>query len=187
MASFQDRVIGALKGQESTFTEVRNDPAAMSHAALIVAASGVARTISLVLSPLFLFTPILAIGGIVTALVGWAIGSVVLWAVGTKIIPGRAGAVDIPTVMRTTGFAFVPLIAMVLSFIPLLGGLIALAAGLWSLYLFVLAARAAFDYADIAKAVLACVIAIVITWVGFIVLSIMFATLGMAGLFMLGR
>ena len=45
MASFQDRVIGALKLQASTFEEVENDPAATAQAATVVAAVALARAV----------------------------------------------------------------------------------------------------------------------------------------------
>jgi hypothetical protein len=187
VANFQDRVVGALKGQASTFAEVKADPAALSQSALIVLVSGIARAIGLVMSPFVVFGVMMAAGAAITSVVGWAIGCVVLWAVGTKVIPGRNTQVDIVTVMRTTGFAFVPLIAMVLAYLPVFGGLIGLAAGLWSLYLMVLATRVVFDYPDWVKAAVVLIIAAVIVSVAIIILGVIFATLGMAGLFVLGR
>jgi hypothetical protein len=187
MASFQDRAIGAVRGQASTFAEVRNDPTAMNQAALIVLASGIARAASLVLSPFVLFGPVVAIGAVVTAVLGWAVGSFVLWAVGTKVIPGRITSVDVPTVLRTTGFAYVPMVAMALAFVPVLGSLIGLAAGLWCLYLIVLATREIFDYPDLVKAAIAVIAAAIVTAVAIMILSFVFAMLSLPGLFMLGR
>src|SRR5262245_30177918 len=45
MASFQDRVIGVLKLQASTFEEVENDAAATVQAATVVGAAAVARAL----------------------------------------------------------------------------------------------------------------------------------------------
>jgi hypothetical protein len=188
MASFQERMIGAAKGQASVFREVRDDAGALGQAAAIVALAGVARAVGLALSPFAsIWGTTAAIGGVFTMLIGWAIGGAVLWVVGTKVLPGRATTMDIPVVLRTTGFAFVPLIAGVVAFVPVLGWLVAFVAGLWSLYLIVLATRETFDYPDIGRAVLACLITFVIVAFVMIVLSVIFATLGLAGFFLLGR
>ena len=43
MASFQDRVIGALKLQPNTFEEVENDATATGQAATVVVAAAISR------------------------------------------------------------------------------------------------------------------------------------------------
>jgi hypothetical protein len=190
MASFQERMIGAARGEAATFREVRDDASALGQAAAVVALAGAARAIGIALSFFALrWGPVSVFAGLLTTLFGWAIGGAVLWVVGTRLLPGRTTNVDIPVVLRTTGFAFVPLIASVLAFIPILGWLVSLAAGLWSLYLIVVATRETFDYADLGRAVLACLVALVIVFFAMIVLNVILAMLGfgLASFFMFGR
>ena len=74
MASFQDRVIGAMRLQPSTFEEVEHDAAATSQAAIVVAAVAMAGVVAAI--------PYVSITGAITALVvqlfGWVIGSFVV-------------------------------------------------------------------------------------------------------------
>jgi hypothetical protein len=63
--------------------------------------------------------------------------------------------------LRTLGFASAPQLLLVLRGIPLLGGLIALAAVLWGLAAWVVAVRQALDVST-GRAVLVCVLAVVV-------------------------
>jgi hypothetical protein len=160
MASFQDRVIGALRLQPATFEEVEHDASATTQAAIIVAAGAVIGALpalrysvsAIVLAPIF-------------ALIGWAIGSAVVLLVGTKLFPGKNTQADLGQMLRTMGFAQSPNLFGILGAIPFLGWLVGLCLAIWVLIAMVIAVRQALDYDDTMKAVVVCLVAWVIMFV----------------------
>ena len=80
MASFQNRVIGALTLQASTYEEVENDASATSQAAIIVVAAALLGS----LGSLIYGFGMMVILGPVFALIGWVIGSFVVMFVGMR-------------------------------------------------------------------------------------------------------
>lgn len=186
MASFQDRVIGALKLQPATFEEVENDATATPQAAIVVVAakvlSGVAGAIA---------TAMLGLGfGIVGLLlavvfgwIGWVVGSWVLLMVGTKMMPGKNTQADLGQLLRVTGFASAPGLFGILGFIPILNIFLFLIIFVWQVVATVIGVKQALEYDDTMKAVIVCVIALVIMWI----VSAMVAFLGLAGAGLSGR
>jgi hypothetical protein len=170
MASFQDRVIGAMRLQPSTFEEVEHDAAATSQAAIVVAAVAMAGVVAAI--------PYVSITGAITALVvqlfGWVIGSFVVLLVGTKIFPGKNTEADLGQMLRTMGFAQSAGLFNVLGIIPFLGMLIRLAVAIWILVAMVIAVRQALDYDDTLKAVIVCLVA----WVIMVLVTFMAALMG---------
>lgn len=172
MASFQDRVIGVLRLQASTFEEVENDPAATAQAATVVAAVAFSRA----LGGIFYGTISWFVLTIVLAFVGWIVGSFVLFIVGTRVMPGKNTKADLQQMLRVAGFAQAPGIFGVLAIIPILGLLVALAVAIWGLVALVVGVKAALDYDDIVQAIIVCVIAWVAMWLVMMVLA--FASFG---------
>jgi hypothetical protein len=161
MASFQDRVVGALKLQPSTFDEVARDSTATGQAAIVVVAVSVASSLVF----LRLGMARIAVSVALWALVAWTVGTAVLWLLGTRAIPGRNTRVDFWQVLRPIGFAQAPRLLLVLLIVPYLGGLAALVAWVWTLAATVVAVKQVFDYDDIVKALIVCVLAIAAYWV----------------------
>jgi hypothetical protein len=155
MASFQARVIGAMKLQVSTFEDVEHDATATAQAATLVLAVGVASGLGSIAW--------MGVTGLLTSavlgLLGWVIGAAVLWAVGTKLLPGRNTEADIGQLLRTVGFAEAPGLFSVFGLIPVLGGVVRLVVAVWSLVALVIAVRQALDYESTLRAVIVCVIA----------------------------
>lgn len=172
MASFQDRVIGAMRLQATTFEEVEHDASATSQAAILV----VAGAVSGALASIAWIGITGAVMAVVLALIGWAIGSFVILMVGTKLLPGKNTEADMGQVLRTVGFAYAPNLFGILTIVPFLGFLIQLVISIWVLVALVIGVRQALDYDDTIKAVIVCVIA----WV------IMLAVLMIGGMFGLG-
>lgn len=159
MANFQDRVIGALKLQPSTYAEVARDTHATAQAAIVVVAVSVAS------SAIFLRLGTgIAVSVTVWALVAWTVGTAVLWLLGTRGIPGRNTGVDFWQVLRPIGFAQAPRVVLILLVVPYLGGLAAIVAWLWTLAATVVAVKQVFDYDDVVKALIVCVLAIAAYW-----------------------
>lgn len=173
MASFQDRVIGALKLQASTFEEVEADRNAMGQAAAVVLAASVASGIGWIwyggISGI--------IRGAIASLIGWVISAALIWAIGTKMMPGKNTQADIQQMMRVLGFAQAPGIFAVIAIVPILGWLAAFLVWIWTLVATVIAVRQGLDYDDTMKAVIVCVIAMVI---GFLVSLAIAAVFGLS-------
>jgi hypothetical protein len=161
MASFQDRVIGAMRLQASTFEEVENDATATGQAAALVVAASVASGLGLIFW--------LGIGAvlrqIIVSLIGWGIGSTVIWYIGTKAMPGKNTQADIGQLLRVLGFAQAPGLFNVLTIIPIVRWLVMLAVAIWTIAAAVIAVKQALDYDDIMKAVIVCLIAFAVYWV----------------------
>ena len=172
MASFQDRVVGAMRLQTTTFEEVEHDASATSQAAILV----VAGAISGALASIAWIGITGALMSVVLALIGWVIGSFVILIVGTKLFPGKNTEADMGQMLRTVGFANAPSLFGVLAIVPFLGVLIKIVLLIWGLVAMVIGVRQALDYDDTLKAVIVCVVA----WV------IMILVVAIGGMFGLG-
>jgi hypothetical protein len=188
MASFQDRVIGALKLQPSTFEEVENDATATTQAATVVIAAAVSRgLVGLIwLSSMGFGSGITGfVVTLVLAPIAWAIGSWVLLMVGTKMMPGKNTQADLGQMLRVTGFATAPGLFGILGVVPILGILVGIAIGIWQLIAMVIGVKQALEYDDTMKAVIVCVIAWVIMWIVMAIVGFMgLATAGFGSRFM---
>src|SRR6188472_3787165 len=143
MASFQNRVIGALTLQASTYEEVENDASATSQAAIIVVAAALLGSLG---SLIYGFGMAVILGPIF-ALIGWVIGSFVVMFVGTKLLPGKNTSADLGQMLRVVGI------------------LISIVLWIWGLVTMVIGVKAALDYDDTMKAVIVCIIAWAIIFV----------------------
>lgn len=180
MASFQDRVLGALKLQASTYEEVENDTSATSQAAIIVVAGKVLTGVAAAVSTAMLGLGFGIVGlllGIVFGLIGWVVASWVLLMVGTKMMPGKNTQADLGQLLRVTGFAASPSLLGILGFVPIINLLLFFVIFIWQLAAMVIGVRQALEYEDTMKAVIVCVISLVIMWVA----SALVAVLGFAG------
>ena len=166
MASFQDRVVGAMRLNVATFEEVEHDASATVQAAIVVGAAALSSGLASGLGP--------AVFGTIVGLIGWAIGAFVLLMVGTKLLPGRNTQADYGQMLRALGFAQAIGLFGILTIIPLLGWLIWFVIQVWVLVTMVIAVRQALDYDSTMRAVITCVVA----WVIMIVISMVFAVFG---------
>jgi hypothetical protein len=82
------------------------------------------------------------IGGILNGLIGWAIWSYVIYFVGTRFFGGTATYGEL---LRTLGFAESPSVLLIFSFVPVLGGILALVVGIWTIVASFIATRQALD------------------------------------------
>ena len=178
MASFQDRVVGALRLQAATFEDVEHDPTAVSQAAIVVLAVGVAGVIGSMAYGLHAGSAIVVI---LFGLIGWAVSSAVVWLVGTRLLPGKNTEADYGQLLRVVGFAQAPGLFTVLGIIPILGWLVRIVIWVWTLVALVIAVRQALDYDDTVKAVIVCVIAWVIMLVAWAMVGILGFGAAMAG------
>jgi hypothetical protein len=172
MASFQDRVIGALQLHATTFEDVEHDPTATTQAAIVVGAAAISGALaSLRYGGAALVGIVMAA---ILALIGWAIGSFVLWIVGTRMLPGRDTEADYGQLLRTIGFAQAPGLFGIVAIIPIVGWFVRVAIVVWSFVAGVIAIRQALDYEDTLRAVVVCVIA----WAIMIVATLLAGLIG---------
>lgn len=139
-----DRIMGVFRLDADTFSQIEHDESATSQAALIVLAVGLLGAIGGAIGALIgdgnaILTFILQLIG---AFIGWALWAAVTYFVGTNFFQGKA---DIGEMLRVTGFAQAPQLLSLLSFIPCIGGLIALAGWIWSLAAMVVGIREGLD------------------------------------------
>ena len=154
MASFGERVVGAMRLDANTFEEIERDPTAMGQAAGVIALSAV----SIGLGNLYYG----GISGIVSqvciALIGYVVWSVLVWVIGTKVMPDPTTKADFAETFRVIGFAASPGILGIVTIIPILGWLVLFLIWIWQLAAMVVAVRAVLDYNTIGKAVIVVVI-----------------------------
>lgn len=160
------RMIRAAKLDVSLYEEVEIDSAATSQALTVVIIASVCSGIGSGLGTLTQKWGLLRFGtnlivGSLLALLGWGIWSFITYFIGTRVFGGTATYEEL---LRCIGFSDAPGVLSIMSFIPVLGGLISLLAGIWSLIAMVVAVRQALDFST-GKAILTCIIG----WVALII------------------
>jgi hypothetical protein len=153
-ASVTDRMMRSAKLDSHVYEEVEHDQTATSQALTVVVIVAVATGIGQALAQVMARDSGAAVGGfiagLITAVLGWIIWSGIAYFVGTRVFGGVATYGEM---LRTIGFAQSPGVLNILGFVPILGGLINLAVGLWILAATVVAMRQALDL-DTTKAVM---------------------------------
>lgn len=145
-SSIVNRMIRAARLEVPLYEEVEADLTATNQALLVVVlvavAAGIGAAIGATLSGNGRALIGLLISGLFSALISWAVWSYVVYFVGTRFFGGTATYGEL---LRTLGFAQAPRVLAILSFIPVLGGIIAVLAGIWSLVASFIATRQALD------------------------------------------
>jgi len=145
--ALQDRIMRAVRGEVALFEEVEKDQNATTEALIIVAIGALSLGIGSALGSAAMGGYpsgglVSLVAGVVSSLVGWAVFSFVAFFIGTKMFGADATWEE---VLRTLGYAYTPMIIGIVAIIPILGGLVILIAGLWTLYLAFVAIRSALD------------------------------------------
>ena len=181
--SILDRMIRAAKLDVSLYEEVEKDAAATNQAILVVIITSICSGIGTAIGGHmrtgpggFIFGLVV---GIISALVGWLIWSFITYFIGTRVFKGPQTEATYSQLLRCIGFSDSPRALAILSFIPVLGGIAAFVAMIWSLVAMVIAVRQALDFTT-GRAIATCII-------GFIALVIISAIVGAvtAGLYTL--
>lgn len=115
---------------------------------------------------------------VIWGIAGYYIWAYLTWFIGTRLFEGTAEPGEL---LRTLGYATAPRALGVLSFIPCVGWVIAILAGIWSLVAGVIAVREALNF-DTGKAV----ITVVIGWTVVFVIGMLVAAVLGAGALGLG-
>jgi len=153
---FGERLLGALKLDASVFEEVEHDEGALRQAAAVVALGGGAHALGtaadLGLGGL--------VGGMIGGLLGWLVSTAFVWLVGVRLMHHTSDYVEL---LRTLGFASVPLFLLALGVVPLgpLAPVLLIAVFGLNLAAYVVAVRQALDV-ETPRALLVCVLAIAV-------------------------
>lgn len=161
------RMLRAAKLDSLLYEDVEHDPGATGQAMAVVLISSVCAGLG---------SPIGGGLGAVTtsaiaALLGWLFWSGLIYLIGTRLLPEPQTEADYGQLLRTIGFASSPGVLRLFGFIPVLGWLVSLVAGVWMLAATVIAVRQALDYTSTARAIVVCVI-------GWIAMMVVYVVLG---------
>jgi hypothetical protein len=167
MDSFVQRMVGAAMLKVQTYEEIERDTTATVQALAVVLISSVAAGIAGMGEGFFGIFRLTA-----AAVVSWVLWAALIYLIGGKMLPESGTSVNIPELLRTTGFASSPGILRILGIIPLLGTLIVIVASLWMLVAMVIAVRQALDYRSTLRAIVVCLIGWIVSTVLFWILAV---------------
>ncbi len=154
-----NRMIRAAKLEVTLYEEVEADETATTQAILVVILSSVCSGIGTAISEALAGNGYGGIGfgligGLFSAFIAWVIWSFITYFIGTRVFGGTASFNEL---LRVIGFSNSPGVLSILSFIPILGGLISFAVWVWGLAAMVIGVRQALDFTT-GKAILTCII-----------------------------
>jgi hypothetical protein len=158
MTTMVDRVIRAVRLDKDFYNEAEQDTSLDQEALLVVIIVSLASAVGSFIQGIIGGEPGAALlSAILTVIIG--VGGYYLWAyitllVGTRFFEGDA---DFGEMKRTLGYASAPRLLGLLSFIPCIGAIFALAGFVLSLVAAVIAIREAMDF-DTGKAVVTAII-----------------------------
>ena len=160
--SLFNRMIRAAKLDVDLYEEVELDTTANGQAFLAVVlvslASGIGTGIAGLLTQegglWFMWGLLIGLG---TSIIGWLAWSFIAYIIGTKVFRGPETSATWGELLRTIGFSTSPGILRLLSFIPILGGIISFGASIWALIAGVIAVRQALDFST-GHAIATCIV-----------------------------
>ncbi len=155
MASFQRRLVGAVRLDPATYEDVEHDSSATWQAAGIVVVASFTTSVAWYIG---LGSASWIVHGALQALVAWLAGSAVLWFIGTRILPGRKTEATVGQLLRTLGFAQSPGLFGVLAVVPLVGLFVPFIVSFWLIAATFVAVRQALDYDSTFRAIMVCLL-----------------------------
>ena len=172
-----NRMVRAAKLEVPLYEEVEADVTATNQALLVVLLVAIASGIGAAIGADAGALVGRLLGGILNGLIGWAVWSFVVYFVGTRFFGGTATYGEL---LRTLGFAESPSVLLVLAFIPVVGPIISLAAGVWTLVASFIGTRQALDL-DNAKTVFTILLGLVALIIVITLVSLVLALIFGAG------
>jgi hypothetical protein len=157
MASFGDRIVGAMRLDVATYEEIERDTTAMGQAIGVIVIAAVAAAVGRGRFFAIMALPMTTLATLV-AYLAW---SLAVFLIGTKVMPEPTTKADFAETFRVVGFATAPGIFNILGILPLIGYLVQVVVFLWMIASMVVAVRQVLDYSTTMKAVLVCVIGFV--------------------------
>jgi Yip1 domain len=168
MADLTGRMIGAMQADVKILEEIEADPNAMTQAVTVIVIAGIAALIG----NIFRSGVVVGVTSMVASLLGYALFSFLVFLIGTKVMPEPATKADFSETFRTVGFAAAPGVFNILAIIPVVGVLVGMVIGLWSLVIAVIAVRAVLDYSNTGRAIIVCLLAFVACMIVWFVVAV---------------
>lgn len=164
------RMMRAAMLDRTLYNEVEGDESLTTEAGIVVVlaalAAGIGSFLSLLIAHATFGWALRGLfGGILSALIGWAIMAFLCYWVGTSFFGGKATFGEL---LRTLGYARAPAVLLILNFIPVLGYIVSVVVWVWTLVTLVIAVQESLDV-EIGPAIIVCLIA----WAVFFVVSIL--------------
>jgi hypothetical protein len=145
MASFQERVVSAVKLDPRVYAGVKADANAFGQAIGVVGAAAVAAGIGSVGGAG-------VVGGIFRFVLAWAAWVGIMFVVGTRILAEKQTQDDPRAFLRPVGFAAAPGIGQILGIVPVVGPFLMFVASCWMIVATVLGVKAALNFTDTGRA-----------------------------------
>ena len=162
MASFQQRLVGAVCLRSATYEDVEHDASATLQAAVVVVIASFTSSVAWYFG---MASAWLILTGALRALIGWLAGAAVLWVIGTRLLPGRNTKADLGQLLRTLGFAQTPGLFGVLAVVPVAGLFVPFVVAMWVIAATFVAVRQALDYDSTFRAVLVCLLGWIVSFI----------------------
>ncbi len=156
--SLINRAFRAAKLDVHLYEEVKADRSAMRQAMLVVILSGIAAGVGSISRGGALGVAL----GTVMGLAGWYIWAFIIYFIGTKLLPESQTKSNVGELLRTIGFASAPGLIRVFGIFPGVEKLVFPVATVWMLVAMVIAVKQALDYKGMVRAVIVCLIGLVI-------------------------
>lgn len=166
------KMIRAARLDRTLYSEVEANENETTNALIVVLIVAIATGLG---AMLFAANPVGSLlSGLLRVALGWVVSSFLIYFVGTRVYnaPTTTGEV-----LRTLGYAQSPGVLAILGFIPVLGWLISLAAGIWVLVASYVGIKEALDL-DTTKTLVTIVLAIAAWIVISIILGMIFGIAG---------
>lgn len=161
-----ERILRLIRMDFSVFKEIESDPSATTEAAIVVAVSTLLSALGSAIGSDQPTTGFIA--SVISGIVGWLVWSAVTYIVGKSVFKGGG---TLEQMLRVLGYASVPNILGVFSFIPCFGWIAGFAGWILALVAGVMAIKEAMDV-ELGTA-------IGVTVVGAIAMGIVFAIIGL--------
>lgn len=166
------KMIRAARLDRTLYREVEANENETTNALIVVIIVAIATGLG---AMLFTANPVGSLlGGLLRVVLGWVVSSFLIYFVGTRVYHAATTPGE---VLRTLGYAQSPGVLAVLGFIPILGWLVGLAAGIWVLVASYVGIKEALDL-DTNKTLVTIVLAIAAWIVISIILGMIFGIAG---------
>jgi hypothetical protein len=173
MATFLNRVTGAVLLDARTYEDVEGDKTATAQAMVVVLLSSVASGVG-ALGHLQAQPAALA-GFSALAFAVWAVWAMLTFQIGTRILPSPDTQADVGQLLRVIGFASAPGILRVAAAIPGAATPVFVVTAIWMLVAMIVAVRQALDYTSTLRAFAVCALGMALTLGFALVIGIVFS------------
>ncbi len=161
--SLVQRMMGAARLNVPTYEEVEHDESATPQAVIVVVLASIAAGIGALNND---DRTAGFISGLVSSLLGWVVSAALVYFIGTRLLAGAHTQATFGQVLRTLGFANTAGILAVFGFLPAIGWVFVVVAGILVLIARFIAIRSALDISTgraIAVAVATVIVSIIIS------------------------